>query len=80
MPRLRKQLTPDNLNNQNQNTMKTNQVGYKERVKDGDITAMNALVELELKARPQGEIGLKLLKQTRAYRWLIRRARAQAAK
>ena len=47
------------------------QLGYKEQVRNGELTAQDAIKKLEKKA---GKDGQNLLKQTSTYKWLKVRA------
>ncbi len=57
--------------------MMTRKVGYKQLVKSGKITAEDALTQLFAEAGLNGgAVGVKVLKQSAAYKWLQRRAQS----
>lgn len=53
--------------------MKTRKVGYKEMVKNGEISATEAIYALEAEAK-KNNYPFAVLRASKAYQWLNRRA------
>jgi hypothetical protein len=54
--------------------------GMKEQVREGTLTAQAAIDSLTAQAQEKGPVYVDVLKETKTYRWLAKRATKQEGK